>query len=498
VRAGKVETGNNGALKPLTRISPVAATDIFFATETGLFNGNTLDARLIRNLTPELTLGVSMSFMHLDSMDFDHNSGSMYQFYRNIGIPQTHISDTGTNPLSLSRQTTMDLIWDTTEAAVSFTYADLRHDIPQTIPVDTRDTTLFIRNKDFYARMEAEKTHEITHASDITVSALAEHITNRQSAGIPNQQLTRGGSNSYQGAAAEYRYSATDNTHLLFSSRFNRLKTKHYTDDTTIIHTYDFLVGDSLVGDNFTLDIRGGGTYIHDGRTDRYFAPLLHGEGDYSRNNLSFSAWFSADMHPLTVPYDSAETRPIHELSEKNSPYRHPYTGAGAELIFKKSRFELRGSFSRVKSPDEEQHSWYMPGSLPIADMPTDVVSLGGSLGKLGPLLLTHDTYLSNTAPHIRNLGGLRLVFTPPSRHRTVYTDLMYAYWSKRTHHSFFDSRDWNKEIIHISAKFAAEIKTFRFYLKADNILNRNHAYVTGYEMPGITFRWGFSWSIKG
>ena len=69
-------------------------------------------------------------------------------------------------------------------------------------------------------------------------------------------------------------------------------------------------------------------------------------------------------------------------------------------------------------------------------------------------------------------------------------------YWSPRTPVEFA-GRTWGTApIIDIGTVVTAEIKQFRLYWKVDNILNRNNAYLPGYEMPGIIFRWGFSWTI--
>jgi hypothetical protein len=45
--------------------------------------------------------------------------------------------------------------------------------------------------------------------------------------------------------------------------------------------------------------------------------------------------------------------------------------------------------------------------------------------------------------------------------------------------------------------EIGVHVKTFRFFSKIDNLLNRRIAYVPGYTLPGLTFRWGVAWFLQ-
>jgi hypothetical protein len=60
------------------------------------------------------------------------------------------------------------------------------------------------------------------------------------------------------------------------------------------------------------------------------------------------------------------------------------------------------------------------------------------------------------------------------------------------------DYPHWERSIHDVSIKLSAEIETFRIFWKIDNILNRANSYIPAYVMPGLIFRWGFSWNILG
>jgi hypothetical protein len=75
---------------------------------------------------------------------------------------------------------------------------------------------------------------------------------------------------------------------------------------------------------------------------------------------------------------------------------------------------------------------------------------------------------------------------------------LVYDYWGPRDALIYAGDGSWSREIDNLSFKAAVQIKTFSLFYKADNILDRSFAYVPGYRMPGITFRWGLQWLIPG
>jgi hypothetical protein len=74
----------------------------------------------------------------------------------------------------------------------------------------------------------------------------------------------------------------------------------------------------------------------------------------------------------------------------------------------------------------------------------------------------------------------------------------MFDYWSVRDPISYGGIDTWNRELFNLSLKTSVHIQAFNLFYKLDNILNRKYAYVPGYFMPGLTFRWGFGWLIQG
>jgi len=135
---------------------------------------------------------------------------------------------------------------------------------------------------------------------------------------------------------------------------------------------------------------------------------------------------------------------------------------------------------------------------------------LGGSLGEIGIISLFSNWLFSDRMPYFKSYSGLKFHFNRNSQVRHFYADISYNYWSRKSWESNFyfseplvmsqlgNYTHWDRSIHDISIKLSAEIETFRLFWKIDNILNRTNSYVPGYTMPGLIFRWGFSWNILG
>ncbi|MGM0442994.1 MAG: hypothetical protein ACQEQV_02285, partial [Fibrobacterota bacterium] len=160
--------------------APVATTDLTFNTETGLFNGNILNLRFLRNITDSITLGVYTSFSNMDSIDYSHDKGSMYDIYKDLGIRETHISDTGTNPFTHSRISTFEIAaqnpWN---PHLRYTYGDMRQDLRYTYaaPNIPGDTSYLFRSSDYLSRVTGEISRNLTQTLSLSLQGSAESVT---------------------------------------------------------------------------------------------------------------------------------------------------------------------------------------------------------------------------------------------------------------------------------------------------------------------------------
>lgn len=468
-------------------------TQVFFHTETGLFSGNTLNATVRRNISPDVVFSVSTAYSFLDSTEFDHNSGNMYRFYRNLGFSEKHLSDTGTNPYSQAHQTTLGLTNIQDNAQLRVTYGDFQHDLRPMHPVVDNDTTYWVRNRDYYTSISAKRPLFTSHGS-LVVSGRAEINRNRQNLTTPAIQIRNAGEKTYVGGKASYEFLQTGGHHLLLTATGEYEQTEDYGKHTDSHKRTALILGDSISTENMKLVVHGGLAYTTNDNNDKDFFPLVRSHVSHTRDPLHLSAWLRADSYRGIHPFATTN----HELLPERSSTPYPITSGGitGELLF--DNIQLRSSYAAAQEIPEEEIPYYFPGNTGPSKLPTQSIGVGTTLQPSSQIALIHDTHLRNARPFWTSRNAMRILISPQEAERTVSLDLHSIYYSARGKTEYILDTRQVDEVLDIGAKVAAEIKTFRFYLRADNLLNRAHAYAPGYTMPGVTFRWGFSWNIRG
>jgi hypothetical protein len=246
--------------------------------------------------------------------------------------------------------------------------------------------------------------------------------------------------------------------------------------------------------DNLTTKISGGAQFLRANGSEIGSAALAAAELDWRINNLRTQLWCKYDAVPLTYAKHSTEI----------------YFAFGANLHYQFPIASIYGGYSNLFIVSDYFYNrfWHI---LPY-EQPENVFSFGGSLGEIAMVSMFSSWLFSDKMPHIKSYSGLRFRFNRDNtRARQFYTDINYNYWSRKNYYTayhlnydtweltpFGDYPHWNRSIHDISLKLAAEIQTFRVFWKIDNFLNRTNSYVPGYIMPGLIFRWGFSWNVLG
>ena len=118
--------------------------------------------------------------------------------------------------------------------------------------------------------------------------------------------------------------------------------------------------------------------------------------------------------------------------------------------------------------------------------------------GRVLGFALSSRTLLSDKRPYVKSQTALSYQASPIFGREHITADLLFDYWSGRDTLSYAGINIWNREIFNVSLVTGVHIQGFCLFYKIDNILNRKYAYVPGYFMPGLTFRWGFQWLIPG
>jgi hypothetical protein len=188
------------------------------------------------------------------------------------------------------------------------------------------------------------------------------------------------------------------------------------------------------------------------------------------------------DRMPLELPYDTSLIVTPGGVLDIYRVY-----GVYGLASYKKAGLYLGGVI--VADVSDYKTSYYWPrGRLPYTP-PERVLVASPLLGRWHGLAAGSSWMFSDTKPY-HSPGR--------NRHQRLFLDLTFDYWSEREYVSLGGIDIWNRSLHDLRLKIAFQIKTFRIFYKIDNMLNRKNAYVPGYFLPGITFRWGFNWMLQG
>jgi hypothetical protein len=289
---------------------------------------------------------------------------------------------------------------------------------------------------------------------------------------------------------------------------------RYISDTSDIVHTVSHhtkIIAENKFclpnSDNFSAKIDGGVDLIraNGSPVEKYPYGFFGSDLKLSNFQTQLYAKFSItplsdhipDYLPALATGDMYYIYGYHFLSGLNFHYQFPIASINAGYS--------------IKLNNERNEKFWHNGLMPYNE-PFQVFSTGLSLGEIGIVSMFSNWFFNDETPYIKSYSGLRFHFNKEAQIRHFYVDIAYNYWSKRGYYFgiidynfdlheekyFGDYPYWNRSIHDVSIKLSAEIETFRIFWKIDNFLNRTNAYIPGYIMPGLIFRWGFSWNILG
>ena len=118
--------------------------------------------------------------------------------------------------------------------------------------------------------------------------------------------------------------------------------------------------------------------------------------------------------------------------------------------------------------------------------------------GEWHGLSMSSQWLFADKKPYVKSKSIVSFHLNRAGRTQHLFLDLGFDYWSERDSIFYGGFDTWNRPIVDLHLKTAVQIKSFRLFYKIDNIFNSRFAYVPGYYMPGLVFRWGFNWLIQG
>lgn len=505
--------------------------DVFFAWQGGLFDGNMLKFRMLRNLSKTLSFNAFVSYSDLKRMSYYHDGG-MAQTYLTYYNDSSRTSIDGYNPYSLVNKSGVELNYKSKISAnLRYSYSDIRQDLAYHTDSTMRNDTLTFSNSIAYNEHNAflhqlNGSFEIPFGERFLLRNLGklESVYQREN---PVSRTVNGNfatessqqNNTLQSAGTQFFFAPIPNDSISIQVAANR-----YVSDTSnarniVSHHTKVLFENKFISpnsDKIIVTANGGIEFLRTNGMKVKEYPTYSIDSDFKFGNFNTQLYSKLSTIPATYDYT---TKKESSFPDNIFNVYENYIMHGINLHYQFPIASIHGGYSYLYGGNSywlgrqfEPRFWRNSTSY---FQPRHVFSTGFSLGEVGPVSMFSNWFFSDELPTFKSYSGLRFHFNRNSQVRHFYADITYNYWSKRDRHLgivYYWPEDhqgrlwgymgnnphWNRSIHDISFKLSAEIETFRVFWKIDNFLNRTNSYVPGYIMPGLIFRWGFSWNIMG
>ncbi len=484
--------------------------------EMGVFDESILNLRFARPITRSLQFGIFSNFQYFIRKIYDHNSGDLYNFYKSIyeglGIDTTNVMHHGTNPLSREHVVATALSWTPQDSAsldVTYRYSDLHNDVVSQQTVVNGGVplvTLARQERSHYSHHLSAQLQRFALSENLRVNgeAFLLKAVNRLSPIVRDSSVFRRGESFKSGGAlAPYigfkSFGGTDSLALLGKvyrsacSRFNKQRLVTHHTETHCSYTNRFIMG-KIEG---VFSGLGGAAFVKlNGELESF--PLWKGFFSAKRGVATISLYGQQEVFPPHMPFDTILDS-LYPITPGD--YANAYQVIGCEALFRMKKAGLLMGAMYVNDLHEEVdravlRNWQ--DGRPPYDESQWVFTATPFFGAWKGLTGSSQWMISEKKPYFKSKSHLSYHLKRETKTLQLIFDLGLIYWSERDPIRYGDILTWNRKLFDVSFKTTAEIKSFRLFYKIDNLFNQRIAYVPGYYMPGLTFRWGFNWLIQG
>jgi hypothetical protein len=478
----------------------LAAPELLFLWENGVFSENILNVRFARPLSQHLQLAVFSNSRYFSGTLFDHTSGDVYNFYRTMVADTSLIANIGRDPLVNEQNAGIRLAhygdrWQQIYAA--YRYSDTRNDL-QNVFADTGSgwpqlrwerLTQYDNMLDagierckvagpLFFDLHAGLDHNIHKAAPLSLRLVADEGPRRGSDNRYRVGVRPGAGWGSDTAWLEYQATAV---------------VRHMYDTLKWITGYHAgMAGWAHFWPGFSARGSAGAALMTQGDSMEYAW-----QGSARAHGTLYGQDADLFLQRAAFPYDP----PSDPRERLPGPLLDTYWSAQATIFLHACRLGLLLGYSMVRNVDSSTiaHAW--PHGLEPYSMPGRAFLVAPMIGRIGGCALMYRCIITDTRPFIKSQTQFSYDAQLRNGREHVLFDLLADYWSTRDRRSVGDPRlwlRWERPVIDLSFKTSVQIQEFSLFLKADNLLNRSYAWVPGYVMPGLTFRWGFEWLIGG
>ena len=470
---------------------PSAEPEAWFMWENGLFDENILDVHLMRAMSDRLSFAFFSNYRHFDNTTFNHEGDGISSFYQSIDSANS--VDQGYNPLTDEYSVGGRVEWrgvddHTLFLGVKYTdcsneialnsdstlsWADL-HQFRSSFDIGSLNSRLGIFSLDLEGGLESVNLSQ----SQLTTDSTIQHGGNDEELSCAGRLGMPLGDSGL--AAVEYRLKDIDRTPF---TRSNSRSLEQVPALTLALPArlgpLKAAVDASLGYEVFRLDDSLG------------YTPVWSVSGDAMLDGQEVRVYARQVALPFDIPYTD------DSILFAGATLLDICRIAGAEWAMTSDAARLVLGCQSVTGvqPFTVYDAW--PEGAPPYQQPQFSLLAAPTLGPWNGLTLSSRNLISDTRPHVKSETSLAYHAHPEDTHEYIDGRLSFDYWSGRDLLTFAGISNWNRPVDNLSLEIGVHVRTFRFFAKADNLLDRVFAYVPGYYSPGLTFRWGINWFLQ-
>jgi hypothetical protein len=475
----------------------IPQTDLLW--ENGVFGENVLGVRFARPLTQTIDFALFSNYRYFAPYTYG-TAGDMTSLFDYFMADTSMLENGGRNPLSSETNMCIALAsrnprWG--NPWLTYSYEDAKNDLAyQQIDTNTRAAMLQWETLWRYANTVRAQVRSLP-LGRFMLNADGRAVFEGHTVDVPNENTLiaaaqKTGRNTDAGLSVEPFLPFPSDT-LLVTCTAQRQERLLYNQSKTAAevcdvragyrHGFSFPVFNASVKATVGDGVVASGERV-DGHSLLYSADISAAVG---RQTLHLYAM--RDHLPYVLPYDT--------LGEPLQSYYDVYNSYGAELSLVYKKVGLSTGVCGVSGIDTTAAARFWPDGVMPYRQPHFSFMVAPLLGRWLGFAVCSRLILADTKPFIKSQSAFSYEAQPLGVSEHITADLMYDYWSDRDGLSYGGINLWNRELNSLSLRIAVHIQGFNIFYKVDNILDRKYAYVPGYFMPGITFRWGFGWLIQ-
>jgi len=483
------------ALRPIGTISP--QTDALW--ENGVFQESLLGLRFSRPLTKKIDFDLFSNFRYMAPFRY-RTANDIRSLYDNFFSDTTMIANSGRNPLSNENDFTARIasqIGNTGTASLSYSYIDSKADQAfQQFNSTDSSTTLAWQQRSLYqntlnAQIRSVDMKKYFLNADVKISTGGHTLYSPEGSSSLIQE--RSGKILEICAGTEPYIGMGKDTFSVILQTI-RHSQQEYDLSTIAAQTGTARIalrrGLTIAGMSALLSVNAGdGVFKEAGKTidhDLVYAA----DGTIFLGQQRLHLFVSRDVLPFLLPYDT--------LRSSVNTYNNVYEAYGADVFVNKGKIGCEAGIFAQHGIDTAIAGRFWPGNTMPYRQPDLSVMIAPMVGRVGGFALSSRLLLSDTKPFVKSQTVVNYETNRVFGREHIVSELILDYWSNRDTLTWGGINLWNRDIVSLSLHTSVHINNFSLFYKIDNILNRSYAYVPGYFMPGMTFRWGFQWLING